>query len=401
LFLNYLQATKPEAALKVLDDAARQADAEGEFFIGIAELYASYAQQFPSQREAIHAKGLRVLGRVKDFKLRTPQQKVKLGDGFNLFGDSENAAQIFREVLQRAEDQPLLRLSVRVKLADIYLRKNDHKRAIEQLEAIVQEDPANVQAYYQLGRLAYEEDRWADAIDHLKKVMLFNPNFEPAHYDLAAAQIAAGNTGDALAPLERASARFKDNFVVEYLLATAHTREKNWPQAVNHFTAAEVIARTSDTNRLTHGFYFQIGAALERKGDRVQAAQYFQKCLELSPDFHEAQNYLGYMWAEHGENLEEARDLIARAVKAEPGNAAYLDSMGWVLFKLNQPKEALEYLLKAVAASEEPDATLYDHLGDIYAALNEADKAREAWRKSLAVEPSELIQKKLDGAKTN
>jgi len=72
--------------------------------------------------------------------------------------------------------------------------------------------------------------------------------------------------------------------------------------------------------------------------------------------------------------------------------------MGWVLFKLNRPKEALDYLLKAIQFSEEEDATEYDHLGDIYAALGQADKAREAWRKSLSLEPNDLVRKKLEPA---
>ena len=101
------------------------------------------------------------------------------------------------------------------------------------------------------------------------------------------------------------------------------------------------------------------------------------------------------MWAEHDQKLDQARALIEKAVQAEPKNAAYLDSLGWVLFKLHQPKEALDYMLKAVALSDEPDATLFDHLGDIYAALNQPDKAREAWTKSLAVEPNEQVRKKL------
>jgi tetratricopeptide (TPR) repeat protein len=401
LFLNYIQASRPDDALKVLDDAAKQPDAAPDFLIGLAELYASYALQFPTQREAINAKGLKLLGRIKEFKLPTPQQRLKLGDGFNLFGDSERAAELYLDVLKRSSDEPLLQKVVRLKLADIYLRTNDRKSAIEQLEAIVREDPANVQAQYQLGRLAYEEERWADSVDYLRKVLVFNPDFEQAHYDLAAAQIGQGNTSDALATLDRARARFRSNFVLEYLLATAYTQAKNYAEAVNRYTAAEVIAQATETNRLNHGFYFQVGAALERKGDRVQAAKYFEKSLALSPDFDEALNYLGYMWAEHGENLERARDLIARALKAEPDNPAYLDSMGWVLFKLNQPRDALGYLLKAVDESEEPDATIYDHLGDVYAALKEIDKAREAWRKSLAVEANEQVQKKLDAARTD
>jgi tetratricopeptide (TPR) repeat protein len=401
LFLNHLQANRPEAALKVLDEAARQTDADGDFMIGLAELYASHALQFPSQREALHAKGLKLLGRVKDFKLRTPHQRLKLADGFNLFGDSERAAEGYLDVLKMAADLPMLRHGVRLKLADIYLRTNDRQRASEQLEAIVRDDPANAQAYYQLGRLAYEEERWAEAIEHWRRVLVFNPDFQQAHYDLAAAQIALGSTSDALATLDRARAKFSSNFVIEYLQATAHIQEKNYAEAVNRFTAAELIAQTSDTNRLNHGFYFQVGAALERKGDRVEAAKYFEKSLALAPEFDEALNYLGYMWAEHGENLEQARDLIARALKAEPDNAAYLDSMGWVLFKLNQPKEALGYLLKSAAASEEPDATIYDHLGDVYDVLQQPDKAREAWRKSLEVEANEQVRKKLDPAKTD
>jgi tetratricopeptide (TPR) repeat protein len=104
------------------------------------------------------------------------------------------------------------------------------------------------------------------------------------------------------------------------------------------------------------------------------------------------------MWAEHGMKLDKAKQLIEKAVKAEPKNAAYLDSLGWVLFKLDKPQEALGYVLKAVELNQEPDATLFEHLGDIYAALRQPDKAREAWTKSLAVEPNEGVRKKLQNA---
>lgn len=400
LFLAHLQTSQPEAALKVLDEAALRPATNPEFLMAVAELYANYAMQFPSQRGEVHAKGLKVLNRVRELTLPLPQQRLKLGDGFNLFGDTQTAAEIYRELLRPDGEFPALRQIVRVKLVDIYLRANDHGRAAELLEGILRDEPSNAQAHYQLGRLAYEAERWAEAVARFKSVVLFNPNFEQAHYDLAAAQIALGDAGDAVVVLDQAREKFSSNFIVEYLLGVAHNREENYAEAVNHYTAAEVIAMATDTNRLNQGFYFQLGAAFERHGDRQQAARYFEKCLELAPDFHEAMNYLGYMWAEQGENLERARDLIVRALEVEPDNEAYLDSMAWVLFKLNQPREALAYMLKAVAAAEEPDATLFDHLGDIYAALNEPEKAREAWRKSLAVEPNEAVQKKLGSAET-
>ena len=58
----------------------------------------------------------------------------------------------------------------------------------------------------------------------------------------------------------------------------------------------------------------------------------------MSPDFSEAMNYLGYMWAERGVNLSRAKELIDKAVKLEPKNAAYPDSLAWVLSSLSSPK---------------------------------------------------------------
>ena len=63
------------------------------------------------------------------------------------------------------------------------------------------------------------------------------------------------------------------------------------------------------------------------------------------------------MWAERGENLQEALAMIEKAVKFEPKNAAFLDSLGWVLFKLNKPEEALPHMLKSIEFNDEPDAT--------------------------------------------
>jgi tetratricopeptide (TPR) repeat protein len=235
-------------------------------------------------------------------------------------------------------------------------------------------------------------------VDYLRKAILLNENFEPAYHELAMAQIGLNQTSDALGTLAKARQKFPQNFILEFLTGTAFNRQKAYREALDHYTAAEIIARATDPKRLNEEFYFQLGAACERQGDLEQAEKHFQKCLDLAPNFSEALNYLGYMWAEHGVKLAQAKELIEKALKLEPKNAAYLDSMGWVLFKLNQPKDALPYLLKALELSEQPDATVYDHLGDIYAALRQSDKANEAWQKSLSLEANEAVQKKLNSA---
>src|SRR5208282_1002073 len=401
LFLGYMRNKQPREAIAVLDEAARQPKADAEFLVSVAELYASVGAQVSAEKESTKAKALAALDRAMKLGPATPLLRLKLADGFSLLGETTRAAELYLEVLKHPPELPLVEERVRANLAEIYLRGSDHKRATEQLQAILRDDPTNPQAHYYLGRLLLEDKKPAEAADHLSKAVLLSPGLESGYYFLALAQIDLDKASEALATLDKARQRFSQSFALEFYTSLAFSREKSYPEALRHLVAAEVIAKATDPSQLNEGFYFQLGATYERSGDVAQAEQYFEKCLKLAPEFAEALNYLGYMWAEHGTNLSRARELIEKAVKAEPKNAAYLDSMAWVLFKLNQPKEALPWALKAAEFSEQPDATLYDHLGDIYAALKEPEQAREAWRKSVALEPHEEVRKKLEagGAK--
>jgi tetratricopeptide (TPR) repeat protein len=400
LFLNYLQTKQPAAALQVLDDAAAVPEADPEFLINLAELYANFGRQYPDQADQARRKGQEVLNRAADKVAAGTSLQLRLADGFNSVGDSSGAIKAYLDLLNHGSVAAPLRDILRAKLVDLFLQGNDHARALEQLNEIIRDEPDNSLAHYFLGSIAFDEKRWADAIASFERALLFNPGLEQIRYDLAGAQIAAGRGADAVKTLEAAQQKFPVSFPGEYLLGMAYHEQKKYPEALNHLTAAEAIARAADTNRLNATFYFQLGAAAERVGDRAVAVQYFEKCLALAPDNADALNYLGYMWAEKGEQLDRARTMIERAVKLEPDNAAFLDSMGWVLFQLGQPREALEFLLKAVAKSDEPDPTLYDHLGDAYAALQQMDRAREAWAKSLTLESNATVKRKLDAGKS-
>jgi tetratricopeptide (TPR) repeat protein len=396
LYVLHLKRKQPNEATKVLDQAARQPNTDAEFLLGLGELYANLATQAPTQKVAITVKGLAVLNRAERLNPTASALKLRLADGFNVFGDTAKAAALYLDLLKTMPDVPLLRDRIRAKLAEIYLRGKNSEQALKQLEALARDEPTNPQLRYLLGTVAFEAKQFPAAAEHFGKTILLSPEMETAYYHLAAAQIAMNKSTDALTTLSKARQKFPANFVLEFWTGMAFSHEKAYAEAIQHYTAAEVIGQASEPQRLDEGFYFQLGAAYERKGDLAQAEKYFDKCLKLAPNFSEAMNYMGYMWAEHGMKLDQAKALIEKAVKAEPKNAAYLDSLGWVLFKLNQPKEALGHILKAVELTEEPDPTLFDHLGDIYAALNQPDKARDAWEKSLKLEANEQIKKKLE-----
>lgn len=390
----YLQSGKHEEGIKVLDQAAKQTGVDAPFLIELAELYTAFALSSAAHNATAKAKAMEVLDRAAKENPTNPLLLQKMGDGFALLGAPEKAEAVYRKLLDRFPNLP----GLREKLAEIYLRQQDRGKAAEQLEAIVRNSPTNPQAHYFLGGIAFEEKKWKEAAEHYQRAIVVNPSFEPAYYDLSLAQMNLNQAADALKTLEKARSRFKETFNTEFFAGLAYTRLKDFTNAIGRFTAAEVIGRATDTNRLTHVFYYQLGAAFERAHKFDEAEKYLQKCLQLSPEFSEAMNYLGYMWAERGVNLARARELIDKAVKLEPKNAAYLDSLAWVLFKLEQPREALPWMLKALELSEEPDATLYDHLGDIYSALQEPNKAQDAWKKALAIEPNDQIKKKLSPA---
>ncbi|MDB6067109.1 MAG: Tetratricopeptide 2 repeat protein [Pedosphaera sp.] len=398
LFVIHLQKGKPQEALKDLERASKAPNTSPEFLVELAALYANLERQAPSLKASVNANALAILNRVSKLKPVNPRVNLKLADGYNLMGDTTNATRVYVQLIEQCADLPALRGDIRAKLADLYLRGHDSKKAAEQLEAMVREDPANAQAYYALGGIAYEDKKLPEAVDYFQKTVLLSEDFEQAYYDLAGAQINLDKPKDALATLAKVRAQFAAGFLVEFLSGLAYSREKDFTNAISHFTSAEIHARASEPNRLNGFFYFELGSAYERQGSFDEAERYFEKSLELSPDFAGAMNYLGYMLADRGMKLEKAHELIQKAVKLEPKNPAYLDSLGWVLFKQEKPQEALPQIQKAIELTEEADATLYDHLGDVYAALKQTDKAREAWRKSLAVEPNDAIRKKLDQA---
>jgi tetratricopeptide (TPR) repeat protein len=146
--------------------------------------------------------------------------------------------------------------------------------------------------------------------------------------------------------------------------------------------------------------HFLLGAAYERTGKRDQAVTEFRRLLSADPDFHAALNYLGYMFAEKGENLEEARTLVAKAVALDPDNGAYLDSLGWVYFRLGRYEDARSALERATRL-ETADGTVEEHLGDVYGALGQADRAGAAYRRAIELESADPakadeVRKKLE-----
>jgi tetratricopeptide (TPR) repeat protein len=181
----------------------------------------------------------------------------------------------------------------------------------------------------------------------------------------------------------------------EILVQREDTVEQNWQGLALSYAHLGDTAQAKQTYRrgLQHvvddssrvKLTYSLAAMMERSGEFDSAAVTFRELLKKWPGFNPALNYLGYMYADKGINLQEAKSLIEAAVKAEPQNAAYLDSYGWVFYRLDKFDKALNQLKKAAALTK--DVTVFDHLADTYNAMGKTDEARQWWQKALELDP--------------
>lgn len=176
---------------------------------------------------------------------------------------------------------------------------------------------------------------------------------------------------------------------------------KTYQDAIEVVKKQERLSEDEKTNLMDYFRYEMSGAYIDAK-DVNKAAEILKDLLSRKPDSPTFNNDLGYIWADHNMNLEESERLIRKALEedrkqrqADPeltadqdkDNAAYLDSLGWVLFRQKKYQEAKKYLLQAVQLPDGEHIEILDHLGDVHMALGEKDEAIAIWKKALQVEP--------------
>jgi tetratricopeptide (TPR) repeat protein len=179
------------------------------------------------------------------------------------------------------------------------------------------------------------------------------------------------------------------DFEIQLDIAQVYEQSKRWADAEQSIHAAEKIQPDSSGREMTG---FLLGAILERQKKFDLAEAEFRKVLEANPRHAATLNYYGYMLADRGIRLDEAADLIKRALADDPNNAAYQDSLGWAYYKQNKLDDA-EGLLRQAIKREGHDPTIRSHLGDVYAKMGkdtlaeaQFQKSLEEWHRSLPAE---------------
>ena len=322
----------------------------------------------------------------------------ELAELMALLGERQEAIERFLHLRDMSESTQRIN-AIEINLALLYQRTRQFDKAVELFRAVIRKSPDDEIAKLRLVYGLKDAGRLQEALSLSEQLLkgsiaqTYEEQPNKTYLVVAHAQMLSADNqlekGVALLNNQIAqSSSPEELYLAASQLYVDHENHKEAERMIR-----EGMFRFPDSEKIQ----FQLGAVYEGQGKLEETEAVFQSILQKHPQHAGVLNYLGYMLADRGLRLLEALDYIIKAVEIAPHNGAYLDSLGWVYFKLNQLELAETNLLLALRLSDN-DPTIYDHLGDLYSKLNQYDRARTYYRHSISLaekEEQEKVQKKL------
>lgn len=367
---------KIEDAIEAYEHLLAQ-DPSDRFVLGtLADLYVLQGQL--TKAVALYERLIRDYG-------SSQQLHFNLGVLYGRLGEFPSAIQELSRALELSPDS----VEVRLALGLTYELHGDPEKAAALYEDAVRLDPLNPRLYLHAARVHAAAGRFKDAIEDYQTVLDLTPDDLEAIAGLVRLLVQERRAAEAQQLLGRAL-QGQGSQPALYLMLGLVYQEAGAPQE-----AARAFERSLESGESAQA-HFHLGAQLAQLGREPEARRHLRRTIELDPHHADALNYLGYLDAEDGVNLQEAKTLIERALALDPDNGAYRDSMGWVHYQLGEVEEAVTYL-ESAAKVLDTDPTIFDHLGDAYAKQGDLDKAEACWHKALELDETlETVTRKLE-----
>jgi tetratricopeptide (TPR) repeat protein len=269
-----------------------------------------------------------------------------------------------------------------------------YDNAIAVYQDIAKEDS---KAYFQLLNAYRISRKFDQALSFGKTHYEKDPNNIPMAIGYARALADAGKSKEGIEILTKLLQSNPGDIDVYVNLSQLYLQDRRYSDAekILHRAAAGDSRNDEDRERLK----FQRAAVYEKQKDFDRAESILKEILKDNPNNAVALNYIGYMLADRGTRLDEAVQYVKEALALDPRNGAYLDSLGWAFFKLNDLEQAEKYLLEADQLVKN-DPTIVDHLGDLYYKIGDLQKAQSFWMKSISIgteeEDIQKVRRKLE-----
>lgn len=294
--------------------------------------------------------------------------------------------------------------------AQILLRENKFDDALHEFEALATQETDPTETQFRIGLIELERKNFQRAAEKFTPILEKHPENEIVRYYLASAYAGLGRNDEALAELQKIDAKDKMYTEAKTLTAYLLQQQKKYKEAIEALQTA-LNAKANDTKLLTFiamlhreagemdqavsimekvtqlepqkdEHYFTLGVFYDDQQKKSEAITAIKKAVELNPQNAVALNYLGYAYAEVGEHLDQAEKLVRQALAIDKNNGYYVDSLGWIYFKMARYQEALKQLKKAAQLTPN-DAAILEHLGHTYQKLGKRKEAYATFEKAL------------------
>jgi tetratricopeptide (TPR) repeat protein len=303
-----------------------------------------------------------------------------LGNAYEQSGQPAEAVKIFTRLVDQSKtgsedakkNAPLFQQHLALSYQDL----GENQKAIAIYEEMAKSDPSP-RSYFALIN-AYRVDKQFDkALSLGKQQFDKNPKDENLALVYARTLADAGKVKDGADILDKMLAGNPSNLDLYINLSQIYLQAKR-------FSEAEKVLRRAEEQKLDKDrVRFQLATVYDKQKDFDKAESVFKELLKENPNDGPTLNYFGYMLADRGVRLDEAVKYVQAALDLEPNNPAYLDSLGWAFFKMNDLPKAGKYLLQA-GELEKRDPVIQDHIADYYSKTGNLEKAQEFYKKSLS-----------------
>ena len=322
---------------------------------------------------------------------------VSLGEAQIALSEMEGAILTYREIADLYPGD----LQVIRRLASLEFSAGHYEEAAARLQTAFLQNPDHYEFAYSLGQILRALGQRQEASEYLVLVPATHPLFVESRLQLALISEESGQLDEALLEIERLR-ELRPHRSLDFHAASLRARTEDFEGG------AALLQTMLDDSPNDPEILYQMGVLYGLQKDTEQALIYMQLVLEENPENAQALNYIGYTWAERGENLDEAEKLIEQAVSLAPRDGYILDSLGWLYAQKARPlldgdrrKEGLELLDRAIEqlilADELTggDPVVSEHLGDVYLMLDERTRALDFYEQAAHQGPRVDEQPKL------
>ena len=275
-------------------------------------------------------------------------------------------------------------LERRAQLGLLYYRSGLTDKAHELLESAIKGSPNNPNYYFSLFDIYMEKLEYKKAADLADKLITNYPEDWRGYYSRSLVFMNENNSKAIIDLLEPVSEIFKSSFSIQYLIGLAHSRLKQYDEAINYYEKSHLIEPNS--SNLLHSMAILYDATEDwKKSDSI-----YVHLIGIDSLDAQALNNYAYSLVERDQNLDNALIMARKAIDLEPNNASYLDTIGWIYFKLNKTEKA-KHFLKSSLEIVEDNSVVLEHLGDVLMKDKKLKEAINYYKRALAIDKDNPI----------